>query len=167
MTYDFGREIIAVPIDNQSVPCTVSFEELLETKGYIVYRIVGCSMLPLLRQKRDIVEIRPKGAERCRKNDVVLYKRNNKYILHRILKVCPNGYIIAGDNNILLEKDISDNQILGIMKSIVRNGKEINMDGIIYKAYVFIWCDLYPVRIFILRIKAKMVRIIKMIYKTR
>ena len=160
-----------MPLDHQSNSCTVSFEELLETKGYIVYRTVGYSMLPLLRQKRDIVEIRPKGAERCRKNDVVLYKRNNNYILHRILEVCPNGYIIAGDNNTFLERDISDNQILGIMRSIVRNGKKINMDSIRYRAYVHIWCDLYPARIFILRtirrIKAKLHRIIKMIYKTR
>ena len=83
-----------MPIDHQSNSCTVSFEELLETKGYIVYRTVGYSMLPLLRQKRDIVEIRPKGAERCRKNDVVLYKRNNKYILHRILEVCPMAILL-------------------------------------------------------------------------
>ena len=38
-----------------------SFEELLEKDGYIVYTNVGCSMLPLLRQRRDIIEIKKKA----------------------------------------------------------------------------------------------------------
>ena len=83
-----------------------TFEELLRTTGYIVYTNVGYSMMPLLRQRKDIIEIRAKGPERCKKYDVVLYKRGNKYILHRILEVLPDGYIIAGDHNTFLETEI-------------------------------------------------------------
>ena len=97
----------------------ITFEELLEQKGYIVYTNVGRSMMPLLRQRRDIIEIRKKGPERCKKYDVVLYKRDGRYILHRILEVLPDGkYIIAGDNNTFLEKDITDDQILGVMTRV-------------------------------------------------
>jgi len=70
-----------------------SFEELLKKDGFIVYTNVGFSMMPLLRQRRDIIEIRAKGPGRCRKYDVVLYRRGEKYILHRILKVLPDGYV--------------------------------------------------------------------------
>ncbi len=130
-----------------------TFEELLDKNGYIVYTNVGFSMMPLLRQKKDIIEIRPVGTERCKKYDVVLYKRGNRYILHRILKVLPDGYLIAGDHCTFIEKDIKDGNILGVMKKVIRDGKTITPDNFWYKVYVHIWCDLYPVRFFILKSK--------------
>lgn len=131
-----------------------SFEEMLEEQSNIVYTNIGESMLPLLRQKKDIVEIRKKESGRCGKYDMVLYKRNSQYILHRILKVLPDGYVIAGDHNMFLEYDITDEQILGVVTRIVRDGKNISMTDKRYLLYVHLWCDFYPVRILILRIKA-------------
>lgn len=131
-----------------------SFEDLLNTKGYIVYTNVGVSMMPLLRQKRDIIEIRKKEPGRNKKYDVVLYKRNKKYILHRILKVLPDGYLIAGDHCTVIEKDIKDENILGVMTRVIRDGKSITPDNFWYKVYVHLWCDFYPIRIFLLKAKA-------------
>ena len=132
-----------------------SIEELLRKNGYFVYTNVGSSMMPLLRQKKDIIEIRKKGAARCRKYDVVLYKRNNRYLLHRILRVTPQGYIIAGDNNTFIETDITDDKIIGVMYRVIRNGKDIYMDNVLYRLYVHLWCDVYPLRMFILKAIAK------------
>ena len=134
---------------------TYTFEELLNAKGFIVYTNVGGSMLPLLRQRRDVIEIRKKGPGRCQKYDVVLYKRGDQYILHRILKVMPEGYIIAGDNNTFVETDIRDENILGVMVRVIRNGKSITMDDWKYRLYVHLWCDCYPARMLLLRVKRK------------
>lgn len=138
---------------------TYTFEDMLSERGYIVYTCKGASMLPLLRQQRDIIEIRPKGENSCKKYDVVLFKRGENYILHRILRVLPDGYIIAGDNNSFLEYDIKDEQIIGIMVRLVRDGKEISMTDKKYRLYVHLWCDFYPVRMFLLRIKRKVRRV--------
>ena len=138
---------------------THTFEDMLSDRGYIVYTNKGTSMMPLLRQQRDIIEIRPKGDNRCKKYDVVLYKRGENYILHRILRVLPDGYIIAGDNNTFLEYDIKDEQILGVMVRVIRDGKDIYMTDKKYRLYVHIWCDFYPVRMFLLRIKRKLWRV--------
>ncbi len=132
----------------------VTFEELLEKDGIFLYTNMGCSMMPLLRQKRDIIEIKKKDLGRCRKYDVVLYKRGDKYILHRILRILPEGYIIAGDHNTFIEKDITDGRILGVMTRVIRNGKDITPDNFWYKIYVHLWCDVYPVRMFLLKAKA-------------
>ena len=137
----------------QKPPEVYTFEDLLEKQGYIVYSTVGYSMMPLLRQRRDIVEIRPKGPDRCSKYDVVLYKRGNKYILHRILKVRPKDYVIVGDNCIWREYGITDENILGVMTRIIRNGKTVTPDNRWYKLYVHLWCDFYPLRASILYIK--------------
>ena len=132
----------------------VTFEELLEKDGYLVYTNVGFSMLPLLRQRRDIIEIRRKDpATRCKRYDAVLYKVGDKYILHRVLKVCPNDYVICGDHNIWREYGITDTQILGVMTRVIRNGKSITPDNFWYKVYIHLWCDFYHVRAAILYAK--------------
>lgn len=131
-----------------------SFERMLSEKGYIIYTNIGYSMLPLLRQRRDIIEIRPCNEERCRKYDVVLYKRGEMYVLHRILKVLPKRYIIAGDHNTFVERDVTDAQIIGVMNRIIRDGREIKMDNVCYRLYVHLWCDPYPIRMFLIRLKS-------------
>ena len=130
-----------------------TFEELLQKDGHFIYTNVGYSMMPLLRQKKDIIEICKKDVDRCKKYDVVLYKRGNRYILHRIIKVLPDGYYIVGDHCTKLEKDIKDENIIGIMTRVIRNGKTITPDNIWYKLYVHLWCDFYPIRFLLIRIK--------------
>lgn len=132
-----------------------TFEEMLNKDGVLIYTNVGISMMPLLRQKKDIIEIKRKEPGRCKKYDVVLYKRGKKYILHRVLKVLPDGYLIAGDHCTIIERDIKDKNILGIMTRVLRNGKTITPDNFWYKVYVHLWCDCYPVRMWILKWKQK------------
>lgn len=131
-----------------------TFEDVLNTKGYLVYTNVGTSMMPLLRQRRDIIEIRKKGPDRCKKYDTVLYKHGSKYILHRIIKVRPHDYVIAGDHNIHKEYGITDDMILGVMTRVIRDGKSIYPTNWKYRLYVHLWCDFYPVRAVILFCKA-------------
>ena len=131
-----------------------SFEDLLQEKGCFVYTNIGTSMMPLLRQKRDIIEIQKKGTDRCKKYDVVLYKCENRYILHRIIKVRPNDYVIVGDHCIRREYGITDTMILGIMTRVIRNGRTIDVNtNKLYKIYVHLWCDFYPVRVWLLILK--------------
>ena len=129
-----------------------TFEQLLDEKGYLVYTNVGTSMLPLLRERRDIIEIRPLPY-RAQKYDVVLYRISDKYILHRVLKVRPHDYVICGDHNIRREYGITDDQILGVMTRVIRDGKPIYPTDWKYKLYVHLWCDFYHVRAAILYAK--------------
>ena len=121
----------------------------------MTYTNQGVSMEPLLHQGRDLFTVAKKGPERCKKYDVVLYKRGKgkRYILHRILKVLPDGYLIAGDHLSVLEKDIKDENILGVMTRIIRNGKEITPDNKLYKLYINLWCRPYHIRMLYLRIE--------------
>lgn len=131
-----------------------TFEDILTSKGFFAYTNVGTSMLPLLRQRRDIIEIcAKKPSVRCKRYDVVLYKLEGKYILHRILKVRSNDYVLCGDHNIWKEYGITDKQILGVMTRVIRDGKSITPDNIWYKIYVHLWCSFYPIRVMILIVK--------------
>ena len=122
-----------------------SFEEQLEQNGTLVFTNKGVSMLPLLRQDRDLMVIEKKGPERCKKYDVVLFKRGEKYVLHRIVKVREQDYYIVGDNCRKGEY-VKDEQILGVLTQVVRDGKTITPADPAYQRYVHLWCDLFPLR---------------------
>lgn len=125
---------------------TDNIEKVLEEQGLFVSTTVGSSMYPMLRNRRDTVIITPLNG-RLNKYDVPLYRRDSKYILHRVVKVCPDSYVICGDNCIRKEYGITDGQIIGVMTGFYRGEKKIDMDGFSYKAYVRIWCALYPLRV--------------------
>ena len=122
-----------------------SFEEELEQNGTLVFTNKGVSMMPLLRQDRDLLVIEKKGPERCKKYDVVLFKRGEKYVLHRIVKVREQDYYIVGDNCRRGEY-VKDGQILGVLTQVVRDGKTITPEDPAYQRYVHLWCGLLPVR---------------------
>lgn len=125
-----------------------SYEEELERTGNLVYTNVGDSMMPLLRQNRDLMIFVKKGAQRCKKYDAVLYKRpaTGQYVMHRILKVRENDYVICGDNRWSRERGVTDDQILAIMTGVIRDGKKISVTDFKYQLYVHLWCDFFWIR---------------------
>ena len=111
------------------------FEDEIERKGYIVYINEGDSMMPLLREQRDIMVIR-KITEPLRKYDAVLFKRpSGAYVLHRIVKVCGDTYRIVGDNRIFPES-VPREWIIGILKEVIKDGRHISVESEEYKAYL-------------------------------
>lgn len=129
-----------------------SFEEEIKKSGRIIYTNVGDSMMPYIKQGRDVLVISEVNG-RLNKYDVPLYKRDNgQYVLHRILKVRENDYVICGDNRWNKEYGITDRHIIGILTGVIRDGQEIPVTNRKYRIYVHLWCDLFPVRAFILRV---------------
>ena len=122
-----------------------SFEEELEQNGTLVFPNKGTSMMPLLRQNRDLMVIEKRGPERLRKYDAVLYKRGESYVMHRILKVRDRDYWIVGDH-CRVGESVRDEQILGVLKQVVRDGRTIRTTDPGYRLYVHLWCDLFPLR---------------------
>lgn len=116
-----------------------TLEQYLAMNGRLVYTNKGVSMLPLIREGRDMFIITSKGEGRCRAGDVVLYRRNGNYVLHRIVDVRPNDYVILGDNCICREYGITDGDILGTMTGFIRDGREHSTSELPYKLYMIIW----------------------------
>lgn len=126
----------------------ISIKEQLENDGSIVHAIKGVSMMPLLRQGIDVAVIEKKGEARCKKYDVPLYLRaDGKYVLHRIFEVRENDYVICGDNCSFYEYGITDDDIVGVMSGIIRDGKFISVEDEWYKRYVKRICGVFPLRI--------------------
>ena len=79
-------------------------------------------MYPMLRDRRDTIMIRPVEG-RLKKYDVPLYRRGYRrgeaYVLHRIVKVLPDSYVICGDNCFKKEYGIREEQILGVLDRLL------------------------------------------------
>lgn len=126
-----------------------TYEECLKQYGILIYKNTGTSMLPLLRQGRDVFIVRKLGEyETCKKWDVVLYKRPpESYVLHRVVGVHDISYDILGDNCIGIERNIPKDAVIGVMTGFIRNGKKYRVDSSWYKLYVLFWCKPYRIRI--------------------
>lgn len=133
-------------------------EEVLKEKNVYVSTTVGVSMYPMLRNRRDTIVIRPYEG-RLKKYDVPLYKRGNDYVLHRIVKVLPDSYVICGDNCLNKEYGITDEQILGVLTEFYRDGTHIDMSSAGYRLYARTWVALYPLRTALKKMRAAAGRI--------
>ena len=144
----------------------MKYEDYIEKYGTLTYTNVGVSMMPLLRQGKDLFTISKKDKRRFRRGDVVLYRRPpNKYVLHRIIEVRTDDYVILGDNCIRKEHGIKDSDILGVMTGFVRSGKEHSINEKRYRLYTWVILNTIPVRVFFKKIKLKTKRMIKRIIK--
>ena len=103
-------------------------------------------MRPMLKQNRDLVTIRPVSG-RLKKYDVPLYrKKGGGYLLHRIIAVTENGYVIRGDNTYVKELNVTDNDIVGVLTAFKRKGKDYTVESKGYRLYARVWNFLYPLR---------------------
>lgn len=129
----------------------VSFEDYLAEHDSLTYANVGVSMLPLLRQGKDLFTVRRKGPDRCRAGDVVLYRRRDRYVLHRVVQVREKDYVILGDNCVAREYGITDDNILGVMTGFVRGGREYSVLSPGYRLYSAFWLRTERPRVFLKR----------------
>lgn len=137
-----------------------TYEQELERTGKLIYTTVGRSMRPFLRSQEDLVVIERKTEGRFSKYDAVLYRRTSgQYVLHRIVRVCPDGYTMCGDNCADLEPGIEDSQILGVLTGVIRNGERIDVNSDAYQRRIRLWVTLYPVRAVIIKAKGLLYRL--------
>lgn len=143
-------------------------DEILASGGALRIYPRGTSMLPLIVEGRDSVELKSYDRE-PRKNDIAFYKRDNgQFVLHRIVRTGNDGvYTMCGDNQTFLEEGIRKDQIIAVAEKVYRKNKELSNKKIGYKIYLFFWC-IMPIRrilIFWRRCIGKLVRIFKKMLK--
>lgn len=125
--------------------CAAGIKELLDAEGFYVGPPVGVSMWPMLRNRRDAILVVP-ASECLKRYDVALYRRGQMMVLHRVLGLYENGYVICGDNCIALER-VPFDQVFGVLKGFYRDDRYVDCGmSRSYRAYSRLWVALGPVR---------------------
>ena len=125
---------------------------------YLPFR--GVSMLPMLRQGKDVVELSPLPL-RLRKYDLPVYRYpSGKYVMHRVVAVKDDHYLCLGDNTWSYET-IYPEMLVGVVSAFKRGDKRIEVDNWGYRLYSRIWVALFPIRKRIRRVKRWLRRLLK------
>lgn len=109
-------------------------KSVLEKEGFYLLTVCNNSMLPLIRARIDTVEIRPVSAP-LKTGDVILFRYNERYILHRLIEVKGNYLITRGDSCVQSETITTDN-VVGIMTGLWRGEKQLPLTSLRYRTYV-------------------------------
>lgn len=122
-----------------------AIKETLLGGGTVELPITGTSMFPLLKAGRDTVII--KSDTDYKIGDIIFYRRDDgHFVLHRIVGTDENGYILCGDNQTVLEKNITEKHIIAKVTELHRDGKIISADDPKYLRKVDFWIKALPHR---------------------
>lgn len=140
-----------------------TIEELLKEKGVYIGPTVGVSMLPMLKNRRDTIVVKPKTG-RLQPLDVALYRRGNAYVLHRVLQVVDGGYVIRGDN-CYSDEHICEDDVFGVLTEFFRKDKHYYCTDEKYLRYAKRRIKTYKPRRFFVLMKARFIALCKKIVK--
>lgn len=157
----------ACSMNNPETP--VSFQELygvisetLARDGTVSFTANGSSMHPFIRGGTDKVVLHSLP-ERIRKHDIVFYRRKNgQFVLHRVVACKGSAFVMCGDNQFILERNVTRDLMIGIVSSLERDGRSIDPFSFSGKVY----CFFLPCRRFFLRLKRYFSLILHKLFKT-
>ena len=122
-------------------------QERLAAGQTVRFSPMGISMLPMLRQGIDSVELSP-VPEKLKKYDLPLYRRaNGKYILHRVVAV-GSTYTCIGDNQFVPEPGVAHSQVLALVTAFYRGDRKWKVSDPAYRFYCVFWHYSRPLRHF-------------------
>ena len=110
-------------------------EESISTGGEFRLFHKGKSMMPLLREGKDsVLLVKP---DNIQKNDIVLFVRESgQFVMHRVVKIKGDEYIMCGDYQCVLERGIKKENIVAKVKGVFRENEYNDLTSKEYKKYV-------------------------------
>lgn len=109
--------------------------------------VKGNSMNPFMVHLRDQITLGPWKDEDIKSGTVALVKdMRGNYLIHRIIHRDSNTVTLLGDGNICMTETATFDNIIGIMYSITRKGRNWTSDSLPWRTYSWLWKVLTPLR---------------------
>jgi len=111
-----------------------SISEQLRANGSVCFRVLGASMFPWIRSG-DLVFVRRFAFEQASRGDVVLFERDARLFVHRVLRGGANGagaadtLVTKGDALDREDMPVSRAEFLGRVIRIHRDDRHIDMES--------------------------------------
>jgi signal peptidase I len=111
---------------------TAEITAALQRHGHISLRVQGASMLPWVRPG-DIAKIRKVSMDTIRCGDVVLFRRENRLFVHRIIEkggaMDAAAFRAKGDAHPTCDGMVGQQELLGRVARLYRRGRRIDLDA--------------------------------------
>lgn len=138
----------------------------LETAKHANLTVTGCSMLPMLRQYRDAVQLIPIEGK-LKPGDIALYRRDSgRYVLHRVIKITGEEYLFCGDNQATLEP-VRQEQLIASVTGFTKYGKRHNINEPLYRLYCHAWVNLFFLRKYYIWLRRRIGRLYNRTFNRR
>lgn len=138
----------------------VLLKEQLDDGKTVSFIPKGNSMKPMLNGKDDVVFLK-KPENKLKLHDVALYyrKETNSYSIHRVVSFSKNGtYEMLGDNNFKVEKNITHQDVLGVVTGYYHKNKSRSVNSFKYRCYCEFWLYSRPFRYLLRIFKSKFIK---------
>ena len=119
-------------------------EQLLSDKTPVSFRAGGQSMRPVIGDG-DLVRVIPLHHERMTGGAVVLYRRGDKLVLHRAIRVS-DEVVTAADAGVEGEASVPLVDVIGMAETVERAGHVRRLDTRRARWFGLIWYRLRPAR---------------------
>lgn len=137
----------------------------LSMGGTFTFYPCGTSMLPTIREGRDQV-ILTALPDRLRRYQIILYKRaDGAYVLHRIVGIQGDSYVMRGDNQYVNEPGIRREQMIAMAGGIVQDKKVIDPNKGRARVQDILWVESAQIRRLLLRVRGRCARLWHIIKK--
>ncbi len=132
----------------------------LEQEGKVKIPAQGNSMFPLFRHGRDQVILEMCSPCNVKKYDMILYCRpNGQYVLHRVVGVKKDGYILRGDGQLWNEYPVRPEWIIARVGAFRRGARSYTCACCGYRVYAVVWTDTVWVRRGLAKLKRGMYKL--------
>lgn len=112
--------------ERSSVPGCELVAEVAREFGEVRFRAIGFSMMPVILPG-DVLTVRRCGVADLRPEDVILYRRNEALVAHRIVRMDEDRLITRGDSVRHEDSPIGEPEIVGQVVSVDRRGRAISL----------------------------------------
>lgn len=126
----------------------------LISEGHTVTLTVrGNSMNPFLVDRRDSIVLGPFAEADLQPGIAVLARESTgRIVFHRIISRRGSVLTLQGDGNLRATEQADTADVMGIMLSAIRKGKEYPCSGRTWQRYSYWWMKLTPVRRWLLAV---------------
>ena len=118
--------------------------EVFAVGGRVPLAVTGGSMRPFLREGRDTVLL--SAPKRVKKGDVVFFRRiNGQWVLHRVVAVKADGYLLNGDAQLWTEP-VPVGRVMAVVTGVRRGEKEFSTRALRWRVPTTLWRWMRPCR---------------------
>ena len=117
-----------------------------EDGSVIPLLVTGTSMLPFLLDRRSVVYLEKDRSYQPKRGDIVLFLRpDGAWVLHRVVRLLPNGKLLINGDGQAWTETIMPQQIMARVVWICRRKRIFSTENVIYRVLSRMWMPLRPI----------------------